>query len=185
MECTVAAGPCPLFQPPAHRNAAPPAAIGSLRHVRVPSRGGGGSRGKFPAGRGGCRYRRGRGEAVPLPGHNRHRDGAERRGRSSDEAVGSGEEGVVSGGAITPRPVLGPGRMRGKRGAGDGRDPLPVLPLCRGAGGSRPGPLVSLRQAPRLPSTCWAASPAKNTPRQQLVSVGVEPQSRRCTGMAP
>lgn len=97
---------------------------------------------------------------------------------------GAERRGLSPAGPSPPGWVWVPGGWGGKRGAGAARDPLPVLPFCCGAVGSRPGPLVSPRQAPRHPSTCRAASPAKNTLRRQLVSVWVEPQSR-CTGTAP
>lgn len=103
----------------------PPALRGWLLASRArPGSGAVRPRPKFRAGRAGCRYRPGHGEAAPLPGPNRQRDGARGHRRTSDEAVGSGEEGGVSRGAGTP-----PGRFwvlggcGGMRGAGAARDP--------------------------------------------------------------
>lgn len=79
-ECSVPAGPRPLFRPPLASRARP--GSGAVRPRR-----------KFRAGRGGCRYRPGHGEAAPLPGRDCHRDGARGSRRTSDGAVGSGEEG--------------------------------------------------------------------------------------------
>lgn len=105
----------------------PPAIRGWLLASRArPGSGAVRPRPKFRAGRGGCRYRPGHGEAAPLPGPNRQRDGARGHRRTSDEAVGSGEEGGVSRGAGTPpRAVLGPGRVWGdERGGGCSRPPF-------------------------------------------------------------